>query len=494
MGPISGFFRRKGKRAILLVVMVLLLGLLSWSILVAAEEDATESTETRPAVAALQSAYTVSLPAVMRDYPPPPPLFGVVMPVINDSNGLAQAVQAGVYWADHSAFSWAGIEPSRTEPPTYNWGAVEEQSLINAAPNGLVVIARVHLTPPWARELPSHNCSRIKRDSLEEFAQFLTALVNRYKEAPYNVKYWELDSEVDVDPALTDPSNPQGFWCWGDQYDPYYGGGYFAEMLQWAYPAIKAADPQAQVVIGGLLLDCDPRNPPPGKTCQSSRFLEGVLRGGGGSHFDTVSFHAYAYYGGTLGQMGNPNWTGGVWKQSTAVLEKASFVRQVLSTYGYGNKGIMNMEAALFCEDDPPASPDCLQTQAMYVPRAYAEAMASGVMAQAWFWMKDPVWRSTGLLDALLNPKPVYYAYQFASRELSHARYVGPVGDYAPGVAGYSFISGTQRIQVVWSADNFSHNISPPSGFVRALDKYGVSVGGSPVSVGVSPVYLEFSP
>ncbi len=492
MDTISSSFRRRGERVILLAVMVSLLVLLSWSILVAAEEDVTEDTETWAAVAVTQSTYTVCLPIVMRDYPPPPPVFGLATGAINDSAGLTRAVEAGVYWVDLlSAFDWPVIEPTRTEPPTYNWKVETEQNLSNAAQQGLAVVARVQYTPLWAREVPGHDCSRIKRASFDEFAQFLTALVNRYKAPPYNVKYWELDGEVDVDYRQVDESNPIGFWCWGDENDYYYGGGYYAEMLQWAYPAIKAADPQAQVVIGGLLLDCDPRNPPPGKTCQSSRFLEGVLRGGGGPYFDVVSFHAYAYYGGTLGRMSNSNWTGGVSKQSTAVLEKVSFVRQVLSAYSYGAKGIMNMEAAMFCGN--PTS-DCFQTQAMYVPRAYAEAMASGLMAQAWFWMQDPIWRSTGLLDASGNPKPVYYAYQFASQELGHARYVGPVTDYAPGVTGYSFISGTQRIQVVWSADDFLHSISPPVGFVRALDKYGAPLGGLPVDVEFSPVYLEFVP
>ena len=38
--------------------------------------------------------------------------------------------------------------------------------------------------------------------------------------------------------------------------DPYYGGGYYAEMLKIVYPQIKAADPEAQILIGGLLLFC----------------------------------------------------------------------------------------------------------------------------------------------------------------------------------------------------------------------------------------------
>ena len=71
-------------------------------------------------------------------------------------------------------------------------------------------------------------------------------------------------------------------------------------MLKVAYPQIKAADPQAQVLVGGLLLDCDPR---PGAGCSLTaqnaippKFLEGILRNNGGPYFDGVSFHAYDFY------------------------------------------------------------------------------------------------------------------------------------------------------------------------------------------------------
>ena len=434
-------------------------------------------------------SYTLSLPLIMRGYPPPPPVFGVYMGPVNESGGVTQAIQAGVHWVNLSAFNWAAIEPQLTDPPTYHWEVVDEQSFIDAAQNDLTVIARVSATPQWAREIPGHNCSRIRRDSLDEFARFLAELVRRYQALPYNIRYWELDGEVDVAPSLVDPANPIGFWCWGDDEDAYYGGGYFAEMLRWAYPAIKAADPQAQVVIGGLLLDCDPRNPPPGKTCTPARFLEGILRGGGGPYFDVVSFHSYAYYGGTPGDMGNPNWTGGVWMQSTVVREKASFLREVLNTYGYENKGLMNTETALFCFE---ASDECFQTQAMYVPRAYAEALAYDLMAQVWFLMKDPVWRNTGLLRADMTPKPVYYAYATAATFLSSVEYVGPVAGYPAEVEGYAFHrTNGARIEVIWSEDGGSHAVGLPSG-ASAYDKYGSLLPGPSILVDNSPVYISW--
>ena len=124
------------------------------------------------------------------------------------------------------------------------------------------------------------------------------ALVARYSVALYNIKYWELWNEPDI--ASSNFPGDNLFGCWGDPNDPYYGGGYYADMLREVYPQIKAADPQGQVLVGGLLLDCDPRL---GAGCekvknnnQPSKFLEGILRKNGVPFFDGVSFHAYDYY------------------------------------------------------------------------------------------------------------------------------------------------------------------------------------------------------
>ena len=104
------------------------------------------------------------------------------------------------------------------------------------------------------------------------------------------------------------------FGCWGDLDDPYYGGRYYSEMLKVAYPTIITADPNAQVMVGGLLLECDPVNPPEVtsgsgelKDCTSDKFLEGILENDGGEYFDGVSVHAYDFYFAELGKFANSN-------------------------------------------------------------------------------------------------------------------------------------------------------------------------------------------
>jgi hypothetical protein len=434
--------------------------------------------------ASTSSTETVYLPLVLYNFAPPAPVFGVEMRPISDEAGLEEAAQAGVHWVRFHGFQWGEIEPFHTDPPTYNWTAVDEDSLLNARANGMEVIGIIFGTPSWAQKYPGSYCGPIREDMLDEYAQFLTELVNRYSLLPYNVRFWEMGNEPDVDLAQVGPT--VGYGCWGDMDDDYYGGGYYAEMLKAAYPAIKAADPHAQVLIGGLLLDCDPNNPPAGKDCKSSKFLEGILRDGGGPYFDTVGIHAYTYYGGALGEMSNSNWS----DSATAVPEKVAFVRDVLDQYGYGDKAVMNTEAALLCWSE--TNNDCFETQAMYLPRVYAEALALGLPGQIYYAMINEEWRHTGLLLPDLTPRPAYYAYEAAASFLHPVRYEGEASGYPSGIAGYSFRRNDtmEQVDVIWSSDGSLQDVTLPSG-ASAYSRYGNLIASSGViQVGSSPVYI----
>jgi hypothetical protein len=435
------------------------------------------------ASAGIVATTTIYLPMVLNKYPPPPSVLGVQMVRgINNAGGLAQVLQAGVDWVRFGAFDWSEIEPVRTEPPTYDWSVVSEQGLLNAASSGLEVIAIVQFAPEWAQSIPGYACGPILQDRLDEYAQFLRAVVTRYSAPPYDVRYWELGNEPDIAPELVAPGS--GFGCWGDESAPYYGGSYYAQMLKVAYPAIKAVDPKAQVLIGGLLIDCDPQVPGACSDPKPPLFLEGILANGGGDYFDVVSFHAYSYYdwGQGLGHMGNTNWPGSI----TSIPEKAQFVRDVLDRYGYGSKSLMNTESALLCY--MPAD-ECFVTQAMYVPRAYAEALAFGLKSQIYYAIINDWWWHTGLLLPDLTPKPAYDAYQAAASLLSSADYESPVVGYPAGIQGYTFLDGItfDHVDVIWSSDGSTVALDLPAGG-EAYDYYGNFVASS------GTIYANYSP
>ncbi len=421
----------------------------------------------------------------------PVPLVGVesndVEPIMLD-----QFNEIGVRVVRRNALLWSQVESVEGER---NWraGVKLEEDLQLLGSYGFQTILIVRSTPDWAQKVLGYSCGQVKREDFAAFARFLQDAVARYSVQPYNVKYWEIWNEPDVDPSLVPPGSV--FGCWGDQADEYYGGGYYAHMLKQVYPAIKEADPQAQVLIGGLLLDCDPTHPPEGKDCKPSRFLEGILREGGANYFDIVSFHGYPAYIGTL-EMDEriPAWAarGGI------VMGKVNFIREVLGSYGV-EKPLMHTESALICPGwrpdlcNPPGS-EFYEAQADYAVILYVRNQAAGIAGTIWYTFEGPGWLYSGLLDEKGAPKPAYRALKFLSRELGGAQYSGPVNDY-PSVRGFSFSAPDKRIWLLWSPDPQAYSILLPEGVQQVFDKYGnpISLQDNSLEV-MSPVYVELEP
>ncbi len=141
-------------------------------------------------------------------------------------------------------------------------------------------------------------------------------------------------------------------------------------MLKVVYPAIKAANPNAKVVIGGLLLDCDPANPPPGAPpgrCNSANFLKGILSNGGAPYFDYVAYHGYAWWWDGAGS--NPplivDETNTSWDHNGGVVVgKYNFLRALMTSFGV-NKPIILNEAGLIC---PPWVVSCPVPASTFLP------------------------------------------------------------------------------------------------------------------------------
>jgi hypothetical protein len=404
-------------------------------------------------------------------------IFGIQIdgPIDNDQ-GLREAVSAGAHWLRFDAFDWDRIEPKPTSPATYHWEEVDEASLLKTVGNGLELIAVVKYIPGWAQKYPGSGCGPIHSEAFGRFGKFLFSVVSRYKKPPYNIKYWELGNEIDA-PRVEARSV---FGCWGDGSDPYFGGEYYAQMLKAAYPAIKAADPQAQVLLGGLLLD-NPNKIPN----TMARFFEGVLRGGGGPFFDLVNFHSYSYFTGTPGLIYNPNWPG----SPTALPEKVAFLKNVLNRYGWGHKPLINTEVALYCDVNTDA---CLETQAVFTAKAYAEGIALGLNGLVYYALKSEH-RLTGLLRPDNTPRPSYRAFKTAASFLTQVRYRGPAAGYPAGIYGHSY--WPQRgnsIDVIWTTDGDPRSVPLPFG-TAAFDRYGtpLPVSEDKITVDYGPVYIQ---
>ncbi len=415
---------------------------------------------------------------------------------ISVKGGLEVLKQANTYWVRRNALLWSDVEPTEG---SRNWGKIAdlEQELKDAAAQGLQVILIVRSAPGWAQKQPGVSCGPIKEDKLAAFASFMHDLVVRYSASPYQVKYWEMGNEPDVDPQFVTPDNI--FGCWGDENDAYYGGGYYAQMLKAVYPQIKSADSQAQVLTGGLLLNCDPVNPPETapnsgkeKNCTPSLFLEGILKNGGGDYFDAVSFHAYDYYNSALGVYSNRDWHTASDTTGPGLIAKARFLRSVLTAYGYPDKPLINSENALLCtsSEEKCKSDDFNTTKAYFAVQAYASARAEGLLANVWYSVLG--WRYSGLVSNKLDPLPVYNAFVFGAKELSQAVFVGELSQFS-GVKGYEFQNNSTRFWVLWSLDGESHTVQLDQEPGAAYDAFGQPVEvGKEATVTLAPVYIEW--
>ena len=491
------------------------LGPVERDVTVAAAPPPTQSGHGVTMMATLQSPQaetgTIYLPLVTKRYPIQT-VFGLTMDRgVSASGGLTLVVQAQTQWIRDSYISWAQVEATQG---MRDWGGLStfEQNIKNAAEQNLSVIVTLTGTPGWAQVRPDYTCGPMDPQYYDDFAEFARQAVAKYGIAPYGVKYWEIWNEPDVDPDLVSGNSP--FGCWGDDADPYYGGGVYADMLKVVYPAIKAADPRAQVLVGGLLLDCDPNIRP--QSCQPANFLEGILRAeGGASAFDGVSFHAYDYYGELNGQRlyVNPGWCSAStlatslnfsWCNASnatlgpSTIAKARFIKDTLSRYSVSNKYLMNTEMALLFITNT-TTVNFENMKADYLVQGYAASIADGLRATVWYGLFDWPGRNSGLLGNDLSIRPAYTAYAFARSELQDAAFLGPLGLADLGgetaVMGYAFNRDGRVIWVLWSSDGAAHTATLAAGIPRAVfDALGVpqTVTSDILSVTEKPLYIEW--
>jgi hypothetical protein len=145
-----------------------------------------------------------------------------------------------------------GFDPSNPNSPGYNWGPLDA-AVEAVRRNGIRIMLTVNQSGPrWASLQPT-VATKSWKPNPARYAQFATALARRYGA---RVDRYLVGSEPNQLPFLA----PQ-FACIGRVCTPSAPHQY-RNLLNAAYPAIKAADPGAQVLIGELA----PIGSPPSRT------------------------------------------------------------------------------------------------------------------------------------------------------------------------------------------------------------------------------------
>ena len=333
---------------------------------------------------------------------------GVNIAGVPDANGpaISNAIASGAQYV-RLFLLWHDAEPSSKGSYDNNLLASYNQTLnkLNAA--GVKVVFVVTSAPQWAS---GSTDSAVPPRHASDYGDFVGAMANKFAG---KVAAWEVWNEEDE----------TGFW------HPTPDAATYVGLLRAAYPAVKAQDPAAQVLMGPLVgNDYD--------------FLSQVYAAGGKGSFDGVSVHTD-----TACLVDGPD----SFYRDNGHLARYTFlgyreVHQTMVANGDGDKPIWMTElgwssTTSTCQrgtfaGQKPAGVTPAQ-QATFLSQAF-HCMAADPYLQVaiWFTEQDDPSQATdelrhyGLLDSSWVPKPAFTA--FRNFTLSGDQLTGPCGDFDP--------------------------------------------------------------
>lgn len=382
--------------------------------------------------------FTVYLPLTTRWYDPSyVSPFGIMMHGdVDDVAGLQTMKDGGSKWVK-TTLNWSTIEPTQG---AYNWSNFDTKAQ-NAQAAGMDVFVLFKNNPSWAAPLPGGPVT-----DTQDLVDFVTLMAERYDcdgvdDAPESpcVHYWSFYGEPD-NGDLERAQRGKGYWG--------HNGAGFAEMLYHVSPAIRAANSQAKVLIGGLAYDWFEESGGPfvrSFLTDTLSALNGYL-GGADAYIDAVAFHFYP--------ISASRWS--------TIREKALEVRGIMERHGVGDLMLVCPEMGYWSS---PKFGSSEEEQAQRVVQMHVRGLSVGVRPFFWYMIFDAAEpnsaedsypdKTAGLLDVDGQPKQSYYAYQTMTQELYGARYLRPL--QAANAEGYVFqMPGGREKTVLWATTSYA--------------------------------------
>lgn len=165
--------------------------------------------------------------------------------------------------------NWASVQPA--SPEASNWGPLD-QAVDSTRSAGMSVDLIIDGCPPWAAVPGAGENSFAQPASPTMYATWAAQVVERF--APRGVKTYEIWNEPNIAQFWWPSPNPIAYTA----------------DLKAAYSAIKAVDPSAFVISGGLspLI--------PGQSNYSPvAFLQAMYANGAKGYFDALGYHPYSF-------------------------------------------------------------------------------------------------------------------------------------------------------------------------------------------------------
>ncbi|HSZ70407.1 MAG TPA: Ig-like domain-containing protein [Solirubrobacteraceae bacterium] len=335
----------------------------------------------------------------------------------------------GTHWVRVFA-EWPDLEP---QPGTYSssWLYYYEQ-FFRSLPAGTKVIVDVVDTPQWETGSGDVNTPPA---SPEDYAAFVGGLAQRWAGRVAAYEIWNEEDNA-------------SWWAGGPNPAAY------AALLKATYPVVKAADPGATVVLGGL-------------TGNDYPFLEGVYAAGAKGSFDAVGVHTdtacnvaspSSFIREMDGRMMPDSFL--AYREVHAVMLANGDDKPIWMTELSWRTTSATCDEGAFAGQKPEGVSD--EQQAAYLAQAYhCLAQDPYVQVALWFPLRDEGATVSGLLRANGSRKPAFAAMA------AYARH----GDQLSG--GCGDFSGPQ-IDVSAPSNHATYSASLP---IRVSARDGMGVG-----------------
>ena len=224
--------------------------------------------------------------------PPPAGFFGVDSQDTLDEDDYAEMAKAGVGTL-RTNLVWQQTQPESGD--SFDFSAFDE-TLRSASRNGIKVLPYLYGTPPWAAAyLDKRDCAPsctayapTSDFALQAWGNFVSAAAERYGPGG---KFWKENPGLDAEPI-------RDWQIWNEQnsktfYRPKPDPASYEKLLGTASDAIRAVDPKATIILGGMF--GTPGGGDPKRSIPAATYLHELLKNPEAKDdFDGIALHPYS--------------------------------------------------------------------------------------------------------------------------------------------------------------------------------------------------------
>ena len=322
---------------------------------------------------------------------------------------------------------WLRWDDIELKPGVYSWNALD-LNVATAQELGLSLLPNI-----TGGALPFQTTQPLKKETwgmmstacyapvdMQRWSAFLTAMAQRYRG---KIGYYQIWNEPDARNGLY-PFSPKTY----------------AEILKASASAIRAADPNIKVVLGGfaaaLMGDCLTKTSHTNAdSCWGAPEFYALKPE---ADYDIADAHFYS-----------ANEPGQSWDRVKSLAEGA---RNYLRAKGEGNKPFWNSETSMYTgkpgENGGWANVPCLSetAQAEELVKLHVQSLAAGITRTFWYGLKGDI----GIFNDDASPKDAFVAHVNLVRIMQGARFVQE-HQVAPNLRAYEFNVDGHSLIALWS-------------------------------------------